>query len=249
MAKMICETHGEYDSQHMEINLASKIFHFDSTCPMCEVEEEKKKVEKPKAAVTVSWHKIGIPPLYKDCSFKTFNAYCERLLKLEGFFKRVCMNWKSQIAEKGMNVLITGDPGAGKTHMAISVLKTLVASGMNGFYTQEQDFYSKLREAEWEDKSKVKASVIRPDVLVMDEIGMAPKMTDFESKEFLNLVNARTSNLRPTIFISNRSQEELSNLYGEAIWSRMTQHKTPVIQFLRSQGLKNYRIDFSIDLD
>ena len=131
-----------------------------------------------------------------------------------------------------MGLLFLGPCGVGKTHLAVAILKRVIAEKGDSclFY----DFRDLLREIQlsWDSVSQVSEwEILRPvleaRVLVLDELG-SNKPTDWVRDTMAHIINCRYNDRRITIFTSNyldtpmRSGEEtLTDRIGIRLRSRL----------------------------
>jgi DNA replication protein DnaC len=147
-----------------------------------------------------------IPKRYEACSFNTYkpaNASQRAALKLASEFAL-----EFPAVDRGL--LLTGDVGVGKTHLAVSILKGLIERGFKcRFYEfgallkQIQDSYNPRTLS---SELGVLAPVFSSDVLVMDELG-ASKPTDWVQDTLSHIINTRYNDRKFTIVTTNYPDE------------------------------------------
>jgi DNA replication protein DnaC len=103
-------------------------------------------------------------------------------------------------------LLLMGSCGVGKTHLAASILHGLAERGVSGLF---YEFGSLLKEIQnsynavsQSSESKVLASVVDAEVLVLDELG-ASKPTDWVRDTMMQIINTRYNDKKLTIFTTN----------------------------------------------
>jgi DNA replication protein DnaC len=149
-----------------------------------------------------------IPRRYLHCELTNFETHTDsqrtahrRALKLVDEFP---------VAERGL--LLFGEAGVGKTHLAVAVLKEIVRrkGGRAIFYeTREllklvRDTYSTRAEASELD---VLQPVLEAELLVLDDLG-AEKKSEWVEETLGLVVNTRYSERRLTVFTTNLSDVE-----------------------------------------
>jgi len=112
------------------------------------------------------------------------------------------------------DVLLIGPPGVGKSHLAQSVGHALIRSGHTVFYRSifdcVRDF---LHDEAFEGHDRVLAKYLKPDLLILDDMGM--KQLPKRSGEFLFEIIMRRHELRSTLMTSNRPLEDWGKLIGD----------------------------------
>ena len=145
-----------------------------------------------------------IPPRYQRCSLDTFLTYPnEELLRAVESAKRFAQAFP--VVQKGL--MLIGPPGIGKTHIAVSVLRQVIAqTGAKGLYYDTRGLLRDIRSTYNPVTHTAEMDVIRPvmeaEVLVLDDLG-AERLTDWVEETMSLIVNTRYNERRPTIFTSN----------------------------------------------
>ncbi len=103
-----------------------------------------------------------------------------------------------------------GAAGVGKTHLAVAIIKGLLAKGFACFFTE---FGSLLKEIQGSynpisksSELRVLAPVYQADVLVLDELG-ATIPTDWVRDTMYQIINKRYNDKKLTIFTTNYLDE------------------------------------------
>jgi len=115
---------------------------------------------------------------------------------------------------KCRDAILVGPPGVGKSHLVQSVGRELIRSGYTVFYRSifdcVRDF---LHDEAFEGHDKVMAKYLKPDLLILDDMGM--KQLPKKSGEFLFEIIMRRHELRSTMMTSNRPLEDWGKLIGD----------------------------------
>src|SRR5205814_7385255 len=104
-------------------------------------------------------------------------------------------------------LLLEGQPGVGKTHLAVAVLKQVIqTSGARGIFYDTRDLLRVIRGTYDPSIRTTELEVLRPvmsaELLVLDDLG-AEKTSEWVEETMNLIVNTRYNERRLTIFTSN----------------------------------------------
>lgn len=206
---MNCETHGRY-----QINVQSEtgVRFLAAHCPVCFKQRTAARL------LTES----NITPRFAECDFDnyvvTHGAKQEKVLNscrsfADGFEK----NHKS-----GSCLLLCGNPGTGKNHLATAICKQVMKSGYSVLRVKASQFLDMFWAKGFDEREKWLSELAKVDLLFFDEIGRSSE-TKNSQDAFFRLIDARYEAVLPTIIATNLNREELIEVLGEAAYDRMRQ--------------------------
>jgi len=166
----------------------------------------------------------GIPSRYKNCSFSNFKPESEsQLLAL-----KKCREFASlyPFVEKGL--VLSGSPGIGKTHLAVSTLKSIIHDkGLKGIFVDFRNFLIDIKSTfeTNESGSELLEKVVSSPLLILDDVG-AERVTDWAKDMLSTIINYRYTNNLPTIITTNLSfnsslYDSFSSKFDERTESRI----------------------------
>lgn len=148
----------------------------------------------------------------------------------------------STFHEDGTNVILIGNPGTGKTHLAIAIGYSVAIKRNSVYFIKFNKLINTLKTAynEGTIEKRVK-NFFKYKLLIIDEVGFT-EISPLEAKLFFQLIDLRYSK-RSTIITSNMTFEKWPNILGEdemitkAILDRLLHHS-----FLFNISGPSYRI-------
>jgi len=181
----------------------------------------------------------NIPKRYLHCTFDNFTAYNESLEQAVAKARHVADSFP---VSRGL--LFEGQPGVGKTHLAVAVLKQVIeTAGVRGLFYDTRDLLRVIRSTYDASIRTTELEVLRPvmtaDLLVLDDLG-AEKTSEWVEETMNLIVNTRYNERRLTVFTSNYQDfpEELAepNSLIFRIGHRMRSRLHEMCEFLQMDG-------------
>lgn len=154
----------------------------------------------------------------------------------------------SKFYEEADNIVFIGNPGVGKTHLAIAIGYHVAIKRNSVYFIKFSKLISKLRQAHQEgDVDRILKLYLKYKLLIIDEVGFN-EITPLESKLFFQLIDLRYTK-KSTIFTSNITFDKWSTILGgdemitKAILDRILHHS-----YLFNITGPSYRIKDKIDI-
>lgn len=115
-------------------------------------------------------------------------------------------------------ILFLGQPGCGKTHLAVALATLAVEAGYRGYFATADNLCRTLVRASIEGNltSKMK-TYTAPTVLVIDDVGLLPIGGTEAASVFFQVVNTRYEKGHPTIVTTNRGLPDWGTIFGDTV--------------------------------
>lgn len=120
--------------------------------------------------------------------------------------------------EENRPVLFLGQPGCGKTHLAVALAIKAVEAGYRGYFTSADDMCRQLTAAMVDGSFRTKLrTYTAPTVLVIDDVGLLPIESTRATSAFFHVVDERSHKGHPTLVTTNRGLPDWGNVFGDPV--------------------------------
>lgn len=196
----------------------------------CECLEKKQSVEK----LALS----NLTEAFKQRTFKTFIVNNEWQLEA----KAKAMDYSKNFKETKASLMLSGQPGSGKTHIGVATMLRLIENNTGCVYREYISMLTDLKQTSMDEEEYIRSleKYINPPVLFLDDF-LKGEPTVADRKHVYKIINTRYLKSMPMIISTEKSVKEILN-WDEAIGSRLIEMcQGNVIEFPR--GLENnYRL-------
>ena len=153
--------------------------------------------------------KAGLPPLYRNASLENFllpadNPIANRALSTVMLIVRTYAREFPNTDKPGL--LFIGEPGTGKTHLAVAALRILISRGFEGVFFDYQNLLERIRAgydpASGATERAAYQSALDSEILLLDDLG-AHRVTDWVEDTVTSLITYRTNHRKPLIATTN----------------------------------------------
>ncbi len=150
-----------------------------------------------------------IPERYTHCSLESFDTGFRGADPTLGMAlmatRRFAQGYPLETCGRGL--LLTGSIGAGKTHLAVGLLRELIEQhGATGIFCDYRDLLKQIQNSYNPQVSTTELEILRPvfeaEILVLDELG-AVKPTEWVWDTVAHILNKRYNDKRTTIITTN----------------------------------------------
>lgn len=237
----VCPVHGEVDMSEVEQLDGSMV---SRGCKRCAWEalhmaprgseayalaNAQRQADNAMAAMIAA----GITPRFADATFDSYVAESDQqrkaLAKCRGYAEQFPSHFRA-----GRSLLLTGNVGCGKTHLASAIVRTVVADRCEALIIPASDIISIARASMVPGSGYTDRDVVLHlgglDLLVIDEVG-CQKGSDYELGLLHAIIDRRYQAVRPTVLISNLGVDGLKAYIGDRALDRLRQNGGMAVGF------------------
>lgn len=168
--------------------------------------------------------RFSISNLGERFTESTFEAF----KPLDGTEKAIehCRNYANTFPMYGADsLMIWGEPGNGKSHLAAAVAHTVQSKGHTIVFQTMPELLERIRQT-FNDRSnkETERDIMRAlhdcELLVLDDVG-AEKLSDWVQDVLFRIVDGRYRQKRPIFYTTNLKPSDLKEKVGPRIYDRM----------------------------
>jgi DNA replication protein DnaC len=163
--------------------------------------------------------KAHIPPLYTNASFDNFEHEGNReLLSVMAAVRQFTRDFP---CGQKQGLLLIGNAGTGKTHLAVAALSVLISRGFEGLFFDYNNLIDRIRSSfdsnSGASDKEAYRSALESEILLLDDLG-AHRVMEWVQDVVTSIITHRCNNRRPLIATTNLPDPDA----GDAIV-----HRTP----------------------
>ncbi|MEB6059561.1 ATP-binding protein [Staphylococcus pseudoxylosus] len=196
-------------------------------CEMIELAKQK-KLEFEKRNKTAKANNIFKKSIINDdlsqCTFDNYKATNEELARAKALCERYADNFN---LDNKQSLLLQGSFGTGKSHLSMSIVKTVRAKSFSVLYMNVPQLISTIKGTYNKNttltEQELNQIISEVDLMIFDDFGI--NMNEFATGKMFELIESRVG--KHNVYTTNLNAQELSkNKDAQRIFSRMMSNTT-----------------------
>jgi DNA replication protein DnaC len=202
----------------------------------------------------------GVPPNYEFATLDNFQIPQDNPTARLGL-GTVLMQVKSFVREfptgDKPGLLLVGETGTGKTHLAVAALKALLDKGHEGIFFDYQNLLDRIRSgydrSSGTSDQEAYRSALESDILLLDDLG-SHRVTDWVEDIVTSIITYRCNHRKPLIATTNVPDENVVDYkdaggvvvsrktLAEVIGTRARSRLHEMCRVLKMPAVEDYRL-------
>lgn len=182
-----------------------------------------------RALVLKGYETSGLGALIGRQTFENFSLdyfHGEDRARMKQNFE-IVKSFAENFSKESPSLLFMGGTGLGKTHLSSALAKVVIDSGHDVLYTSALNMISDFEKAKFKGEGDTHP-YFAAELLIVDDLGAEGNGAFTESFVY-NVIDTRICRGLPTVVSTNLTAHELSNRYGERIFSRLLGVYQPLV--------------------
>lgn len=240
----VCQRHGPYRARRWVFPGDSAI---ESSCTVCRDKAEAAKRNASQEAALFDFRlklsAAGVGSRYFGSTFDSYRAEREEAVSALATLRDYAEHFDRR---RSPNLVMWGETGYGKTHLACAVARALLLNGFTVTYLPVLTMFSQYQDitsyANKNDDSREGffARMRAPDLLILDEFGIT-SMTPKEQIVFHRVIDERYNRNAPICLVGNTDVFKFEEIIGERAERRVLEDAA-IIEFKWSKDPANYEL-------
>ena len=210
-----------------------------SYCPQCAQEQDSAQSENEQddektKRVALKKQRLASLHIGRRFAGKSFDDFRPPCPKAKEYLK-TCRAFAATFTDRlngGDCLLMIGDPGTGKSHLAAAVGQEVAKQGFHALHTTARKIVRRVRKT-WNAKTDEQAAIdefLKPQLLIINE-GSRLEGSASDITLLAEVIDSRYDDMLPTILIANMDEAQLAKFIGPEIIDRFYEGKSSIMVF------------------
>ena len=158
--------------------------------------------------------------------FESAAVTTPQLAKARGY----AQNW-DEFKKAGIGLLLFGNVGTGKSYAAGCIANALIDRLESVLFVGMSDVVNRMRGNFGTDRDHYMKSLMRPDLLILDDLG-AERNTSFDKERVFDVINRRRLTGKPmlvTINLPLSTMQKAQDIGDRRIYDRILEVRVPIM--------------------
>jgi DNA replication protein DnaC len=137
------------------------------------------------------------------------------------------------VRKRGSCLLVVGGPGTGKKHLDCAILGRIIGDGYSGLFLTVTEGLRLIRSSCSPDANRTEIQVFEmltsPDLLVLNEVGVAIGNETHRQVTLFDVLNARYGEMHPSVLMGNLTAADIERYLSERIMDRLIERGSATI--------------------
>lgn len=237
-----CQQHGPFEARgHVfrATDLSERPTRWSTKCPKCGEEEELKRKrlkreQQEQARLQATIDRAGIPRNFQEASMDNYIASNDGQRKALEIARNFAHDFPKAF-KSGRSLLLLGNVGNGKTHLAVAIAYEVMQQGYSAIITTTADMLARITSTWGQPEGGAEREALiqqhaHVPLLIIDELG-GMKCRGREREILYRILATRHAAMLPTVFTGNLTRDELPEYIGAQIVSRLRESASTVVGF------------------
>lgn len=204
----VCEIHGKYPRYKTGSDGVNRAI------PTCEKCRKAKRIER-------SLGRTNTPKRFYKCTFDNYITTTHE----QGIALNQCRTYAENFIDHKSNgtcLILCGDPGTGKNHLATAIIKHVIKDHYTAERIKATEYLDKYWGKSFSEREELIKSISDIDLLMIDEVGRSSNAKAAQDA-FFRLIDARYEAQLPTLIATNLNRDGLIEVLDTAAYDRLRQ--------------------------
>lgn len=183
------------------------------------------------------WQAAGIPEIYKDATLDNFDIRDTDIAGQElGAARLKILNYAHEFPlGPKPGLLIMGETGRGKTHLAVAALRRIIDKGFQGVFFDYQSLLDRIQSSfdanSGSSDKEAYRTALDAEVLLLDELG-ARRTSDWVTDVVTSIVTHRYNHRKPLIVTTNVPDPDAGDSRTKKMADGTTDYRRTLVDYI-----------------